>query len=128
MHITGFATCLCAEIAVDGTFILANAGHLAPYLNGQEVLVESSLPLGVTRDTAYTQSTLRLSPGDSLTCVSDGVVEAQSTTGELFGFDRTRAISIHSAAQIAKAAQAHGQEDDITVLTLTFAPVGVAHA
>src|SRR6516165_1654068 len=100
MHIIGFATCLCAEIAVDGTFILANAGHLAPYLNGEEVPVESSLPLGVTRDAAYSQSTLQLSPGDSLTCVSDGVVEAQSTTGELFGFDRARAISIQSAAQI----------------------------
>jgi hypothetical protein len=128
MHITGFATCLCAEIATDGTFILANAGHLAPYLNGEEVPVESSLPLGVTCDAVYSQSTLQLSPGDSLTWVSDGVVEAQSTTGELFGFDRARAISIHSAAQIAKAAKDYGQEDDITVLTLTFAPVGVAHA
>jgi hypothetical protein len=56
------------------------------------------------------------------------VVEAQSTTGELFGFDRARAISIQSAAQIAKAAKDHGQEDDITVLTLKFAPAEVLHA
>ena len=28
----------------------------------------------------------------------------------------------------ARAAQAHGQEDDITVLTVTFAPAEVLHA
>jgi serine phosphatase RsbU (regulator of sigma subunit) len=55
--------------------------------------------------------------------MTDGVVEATHlTTGELFGFDRTAAISTQSAEQIAAAAQAFGQEDDITVLTLTFAP------
>jgi serine phosphatase RsbU (regulator of sigma subunit) len=54
--------------------------------------------------------------------LSDGVVEATSATGELFGFERTHQISQQSAAQIAQAVQAHGQQDDITVLTLTFAP------
>ena len=57
--------------------------------------------------------------------VSDGVVEAQTPAGELFGFDRTAAISTQSAESIAAAAQAHGQEDDITVLTVTFAPAEV---
>ena len=46
----------------------------------------------------------------------------------LFGFERTAAISTQSAEAIAKVAQAFGQEDDITVLTLTFAPIEVAHA
>ena len=59
--------------------------------------------------------------------LSDGVIEARGSNGELFGFDRTAAISTQSAEEVAKAAQAFGQEDDITVLTLTFAPVGVAH-
>lgn len=62
-----------------------------------------------------------------LAFLSDGVVEVQSAAGELFGFDRTRSISTLSAEQIA-AAQAHGQHDDIAVLTLTFAPVEVLHA
>ena len=60
--------------------------------------------------------------------VSDGVVEAQNTHGELFGFDRTRSISTQSAEAIAGAAQAHGQEDDITVLTLTRLAHGVEAA
>ncbi|MGC2636645.1 MAG: SpoIIE family protein phosphatase [Acidobacteriaceae bacterium] len=122
----GFATCLCADIAQDGTVTLANAGHLAPYRNGEEIPVDSGLPLGVTAAAAYTETTLILAPGDTLTFLSDGVVEAQDATGALFGFDRTRAISTQSAEEIAHAANTHGQHDDITVLTLTFTPVSVA--
>jgi Stage II sporulation protein E (SpoIIE) len=124
----GFVTCLCARIDADGAFTLANAGHLAPYRNGQEVPLESSLPLGIAPGVAYAESTIQLAPNDQLTFLSDGVVEAQSPTGELFGFDRTCAVSMQSAQQIAAAAQAHGQEDDITVLTLTFTPAEVLHA
>jgi len=124
----GFATCVCALLAPDGALTIANAGHLSPYRNGEEVPLESNLPLGIAPDTDYSESTLHLAPGDTLTFLSDGVVEAQSTTGELFGFDRTRQISTQSAEAIAAAAQTHGQEDDITVLTLTFAPAEVLHA
>ncbi|HEY6446426.1 MAG TPA: PP2C family protein-serine/threonine phosphatase [Acidobacteriaceae bacterium] len=127
-HLGGFATCLCADIAQDGTVTLANAGHLAPYRNGEEIPVESGLPLGVTAAAAYTETTLILAPGDTLTFLSDGVVEAQDATGALFGFDRTRAISTQSAEEIAQAASAYGQRDDITVLTLTFSPASVAAA
>jgi len=120
----GFVTCLCARIAPDGSLTLANAGHLAPYRNGDEVQLESGLPLGITPDAAYAESTIHLAPNDRLTFLSDGVVEARNAIGELFGFDRTRAISREPAAKVAKAAQAFGQEDDITVLTLTRLAVG----
>jgi len=55
------------------------------------------------------------------------VVEAQNARRELFGFDRTAAISNQSADSIARAAEAHGQNDDITVLTLRFAPDAESH-
>ncbi len=122
----GFVTCQIARIASEGTVILANAGHLAPYRNGQEVSTPSGLPLGITREADYVEITLRLNPGDTLTFLSDGVVEAQSATGELFGFDRTRQMSGRPAEQIAAAALVFGQEDDITVLTLEFAPAEVS--
>jgi len=128
MNLGGFATCLCADLSGDGSLTLANAGHLAPYRNGEEIPVDNGLPLGIAPDVTYPESTVHLAPGDQLTFLSDGVVEAQSASGELFGFDRTRAISTHSAEQIAAAAQAFGQEDDITVLTLAFAPAEVLHA
>ena len=84
--------------------------------------VAAQLPLGITLDAEYTETSLRLAPGESFTFFSDRVVEAQSPAGELFGFERTGLISRQSAQEIADAAQAFGQEDDITVLTLQFAP------
>jgi hypothetical protein len=127
-RVGGFATCLCADLASDGTVVFSNAGHLPPYCNGEEVHTEPSLPLGINAGTQYSTTTLRLEPGHSLTLMTDGVVEARNASGELFGFEKTRAASVHSAEQIAQAAQAHGQEDDITVLTLTLAPAGAVHA
>jgi hypothetical protein len=50
------------------------------------------------------------------------VVEARNAQGELFGFDRARAISAEPAQKIAEQAVAFGQEDDISVLKLTLAP------
>jgi hypothetical protein len=131
----GFTTCLAAHIAADGRMTVANAGHLPPYLNGEEIGVPGSLPLGIVSPAQYELTTMRLVPGDRLTFVSDGVVEAQSQSrsksrsSELFGFDRTREISREPAAQIAAAARAFGQLDDITVVTVGYsgavaAPVG----
>lgn len=122
----GFATCLCAEIGADGRLIIANAGHLAPYRNGEELLLDSGLPLGIAASASYTESIFQLAPADRLTFISDGVVEARNSSGELFGFDRAAAISTESADQIAKTAELFGQEDDITVLTVLLLPVVAA--
>lgn len=122
-----FATCLCADLAPDGTAVIANAGHLPPYCRGEEIAVPASFPLGAAQDASitYEETTFRLAPGDTITFLSDGVVEARSQSGELFGFERTRELSLQPAAAIAEAAQRFGQEDDITVLRLTVQPVAV---
>ncbi len=120
----GFITCLCLKLSPDGFVTLANAGHLSPYLNGVEIALQSGLPLGLVPEIEYEQVTLLLPETARLTLLSDGVVEARSRTGELFGFDRTSAISQLPASQIAAAAHKHGQEDDITIITLDWkAPV-----
>jgi phosphoserine phosphatase RsbU/P len=123
-RVGGFATCLCADVAADGAVTLANAGHLPPYCRGDELPIAAALPLGLS-DTVYEELRFTLAPGDTLTFLSDGVVEARNASGELFGFERARRIAAQPAEQIALAAQAFGQEDDITVLTLTFAPAEV---
>ncbi|HTV15024.1 MAG TPA: SpoIIE family protein phosphatase [Acidobacteriaceae bacterium] len=123
----GFITCLCVQICPDGRARAANAGHLIPYRNGEEVAMDSALPLGLADKVDYAEASIALEPGDILTLLSDGVVEAMSASGELFGFERTRAISMQSAAQIAAAGQAFGQKDDITVLTLTLTGAGAVH-
>ena len=116
----GFITCLCMVLTTEGEIVVANAGHLAPYLNGDELPLEASLPLGIIAGITYSQSTFELPAEARLTLLSDGVVEARSGTGEIFGFDRTSQISRLSAAEIAAKAQQFGQEDDITVITLDW--------
>ena len=113
-----FATCLCARVYPDGTTTIANAGHLNPYRDGREIALSGSLPLGVIADVEYEQATFHLNRGDRLVFLSDGVVEATNSDGELFGFERTQQVSNESARYIAQTAQRFGQTDDITVVSL----------
>jgi hypothetical protein len=113
-----FTTCQAAWFGPDGELVMANAGHLPPYLNSQEVAVPGGLPLGVLADCNYEEIRLYLHPGDRILLLSDGVVEARRSSGELFGFDRVHNLSNQSAFYIADAAREFGQEDDITVLTI----------
>jgi serine phosphatase RsbU (regulator of sigma subunit) len=113
-----FTTCQAALFKADGELVLANAGHLPPYLNTQDVALPGGLPLGVLPEVSYEEVRLYLHPGDRMLLLSDGVVEARKPSGELFGFDRVHNLSNQSAFYIADAAKAFGQEDDITVLTV----------
>ncbi len=113
-----FTTCQAAWFGLNGELVLANAGHLPPYLNSQEVAVAGGLPLGVLPEIQYEELRLYLHPGDRILLFSDGVVEARQPSGELFGFDRVHNLSNQSAFYVAEAAKAFGQEDDITVLTV----------
>jgi hypothetical protein len=116
-----FATCLCARIYPDGTLTVANAGHLSPYRDGRELELPPGLPLGVIADSHYEQATFLLNRGDRLVFLSDGVVEAQNSEGELFGFERTQQVSNEPARYIAQTAKHFGQTDDITVVSLYVA-------
>jgi phosphoserine phosphatase RsbU/P len=82
----------------------------------------NGLPLGITCEADYTEQTIELPPSARLTFISDGVVEAKNARHELLGFARTEQLSVLSAAAIAEAAQAHGQADDITVVTIQCTP------
>jgi hypothetical protein len=117
----GFSTALAAHISASGAVTIANAGHLSPYLDGREVELTGALPLGVMSGVTYETIQFHLAPGSRLAFYSDGVVEAQNHKGELFGFDRAGAISTQPAAAIVEAAKQFGQEDDITVVTITRA-------
>lgn len=120
---SGFTTCLVLRVDPDGALTVANAGHIAPYLNGVELSVENGLPLGISASTTYAESLFRLAPPQQVTLVTDGVVEARNKTGALFGFERMASVSTHSAEAIAHAAEIFGQEDDITAVTLVATAV-----
>jgi sigma-B regulation protein RsbU (phosphoserine phosphatase) len=113
-----FTTCQAALFGANGELTIANAGHIPPYLNSQEVELPGGLPIGVLPENTYDEVHLYLHPGDRLLLVSDGVVEARKPSGELFGFDRVHNLSNQTAFYVAEAAREFGQEDDITVLTV----------
>lgn len=117
----GFATCLIARISCSGWVEISNAGHLPPWRGGTPIELDGSLPLGIAAEAVFSRCAFTLSPGEQLTLVSDGVIEAQSASGELFGFERTDAVSALSADEIAQAAATFGQQDDITVVTVSLA-------
>jgi len=115
------ATCLALLIATNGDAILANAGHMAPYLNGEALSMEGALPLGMLEAAEPSLMRFKLATDDQLLLMSDGIVEAMDANGELLGFDRVRELagSATSAADVAAAAQRFGQEDDISVISVT---------
>ena len=115
------ATCLAVRIAADGAAMLANAGHLPPYLNGKPVEMEGALPLGMIDGAEFSVMQFELTEGDRLVFISDGIAEATDAKGQLFGFERVNELlsSPKSAAEVAAAAQAFGHEDDISVICVT---------
>lgn len=122
----GFATCLVLRLEFDGTCMLASAGHPPPFLNQQELELPGALPLGLIAVGGYEQSLIHLQSGDRLVLYTDGLLEARSRSGEIFGFQRLQSLfaTRPSADQAAEAAVNFGQEDDITVLTLTRLTTG----
>jgi GAF domain-containing protein len=116
----GFTTACCIRISLSGDYTLANAGHIAPYLSGRELATPPVIPLGLIPDQTYELVHGRMTAAERLVLLSDGVPEARSPTGELYGFERLSGLTLMPAHEIALAAQTFGQEDDITVLTLAF--------
>jgi serine phosphatase RsbU (regulator of sigma subunit) len=119
------ATCLALRIAANGEVMLANAGHMAPYLNGEPLPMEGALPLGMIEGAELSQMRFQLMPGDKLMLLSDGVAEAADADGKLFGFERVHELLQKpvTAEEVARAAQAFGQQDDISVIAVTRAAV-----
>ena len=116
----GFATCLALRLEADGTGAIASAGHPSPYLNGRELDLQGALPLGIG-EAKYEEIPLQLEPGDHLALYTDGLLEARNEKGDLYGFDRLQSLFERAAAANVASDDAvdFGQEDDITVLTLT---------
>jgi sigma-B regulation protein RsbU (phosphoserine phosphatase) len=134
-----FATAFFAILdTATGEVVFSNAGHNPPYLlrkSGDIEIVPSqgAVPLGVMEEASYPTGTLRLDPGDSFVCFSDGVTEAIDETGGLFGESRlTAALSRrtgqhHPSEIVGEVVAAVDQfigltpvADDVTVLAVKY--------
>ena len=75
------------------TMMAASAGMIAPIRateHGCQFLPVGGLPVGALPppDQVYADDIFLLDPLTTIIFTSDGIVEAQNETGELFGFDR----------------------------------------
>jgi serine phosphatase RsbU (regulator of sigma subunit) len=122
----GFATCIALRLDPDGNCAISSAGHPAPFLNKQEMSLPGALPLGLQPIADYEETTVRLGPGDHFALYTDGLLEARSHSGELYGFERLETLfaTRPNAERATEAAVNFGQDDDITVLTLTRLETG----
>jgi serine phosphatase RsbU (regulator of sigma subunit) len=122
----GFATAVALRLTANGNCTLASAGHLPPFLNGYELNLPGAFPLGIVGGVDYQAIHFELRASDRLVLFTDGLLEARNLSGELYGFARLHDLfsARPTAAQATEAAVAFGQDDDITVLTLTRLAAG----
>ncbi len=136
--------CALCYVEIDGlTLHIANAGGIPPFIRRANGSVErlniGGLPLGIGlgAQVGYESTTVTLAPDDVVILTSDGVVEAMTASGELFGFERLEQTIangpaanpqamldyvMHEVASFVAGAEPH---DDLTIVTFQIqAPVG----
>ncbi len=125
-----FVTGLVARVDLrTGRIELVNAGHVAPYLaRGAEVValeLPADLPFGLFPDTRYRSTPVTLRPGDRVVLVTDGMLERNVASVDLFEvIANTRGLHprevVRALADSALDAAGHALSDDATVLCLDW--------
>jgi sigma-B regulation protein RsbU (phosphoserine phosphatase) len=134
MFVTAFLACLDLE---SGALQYANAGHNPPLIRRASLRIERldarhGPVLGALDGARYSESVVRLDPGDLILLFTDGVTEALDPEGQLFTEPRLHGTLLNNAGATAEEAAAAvvatvesfaggaEQADDITVLALRF--------
>ncbi len=90
-----FISLLCCVLSPDGELTYVNAGH-CPLItvHGDEVqsLVTGGMALGILDDAKYEVRSVQLRRGEVALLYTDGVLEAESPQGELFGSEQLNAL------------------------------------
>lgn len=131
-----FATVFHGLLTPEGSMVACNAGHNPPLLlrrdGSTEWIKAGGLLVGIFEQAEFDEQAFALAPGDALVMYSDGVTEAESATGEMFGEERLVASLQGTAskraseivAQVLDSVRAFsdgtGQADDITVLVVRY--------
>lgn len=129
-----FITIFCARLdPATGILEYANGGQTLPLLRRADGTVleldAEGMPAGFLPDAEYDAESVPFGPGDSLLLVTDGVVEARGSDGELFGEARLRELVAGHAGGAAALADdvfaavgrwmgTQPQTDDVTLVAL----------
>ena len=120
----------------SGELLLANGGMIQPYVRTVhddrfDFVQVGGYPLGISEKMEYAEKSLTFDQGSLMVMFTDGVLEAQNSRGEFFGFDRIEDLLANlpddvTAEEVVDAIfgalEAHlGDEppqDDTTILVL----------
>ncbi|HEY2954911.1 MAG TPA: SpoIIE family protein phosphatase [Candidatus Eisenbacteria bacterium] len=119
--------------------IYSNGGHNPPILlrasGAIEYLTDGGVALGVLPDSSYEDRPVQLESGDVIVMFTDGVSEAESPTGELFGRRRIEKVVARLAGRTSQEileglvqavldwAGERGPNDDLTLVVLRALPL-----
>ena len=129
-----YATMVCGRATPAGEVEIVNAGHLPVLVSqaeGVRTLSATGLPIGLFCEQRFASEQVRLSPGDALLLVTDGVSEAEAADGTQFGLERLvlalgerRAMSGASLVESCRLDLLHHagarRTDDTTLLALRY--------
>jgi sigma-B regulation protein RsbU (phosphoserine phosphatase) len=123
--------------SVTGEFIYTNAGHI-PFIriDGKTHEIDlledaKSIPLGILSDINLKEARTKLKKGDTVVCITDGIIEAKSKSGELYSLERTldllsennksvQELIEYLLEDVQKFAVDMEQFDDLTILALKW--------
>ena len=130
--LNAFITYFVGVLDLDtGHLRFCNAGHKAPYVNGEPLKVERNLPVGVFENYSYKPQETDLTPDATIFLYTDGLDEAENAVRQFFGKRRItevlQAAPHHPRAMIEQMTQAvtdfvgkTEQSDDLTMLALKW--------
>ncbi|MBS0290052.1 MAG: fused response regulator/phosphatase [Proteobacteria bacterium] len=134
MFVTGF----CATLDIKtGMLTYSNAGHNPPHIIRKGGSIETltknhGMALGVIDDIHYKEDQIQLNEGDLLFLYTDGVTEAETKAGSLYGdqklisnLDKYRDLAVDELvntirSDITTFAAGCPQSDDITMLAIRY--------
>jgi sigma-B regulation protein RsbU (phosphoserine phosphatase) len=136
-----YATVVCGRADDSGKIEIANAGHCLPLVlrNGQNIILQNSaFPLGLFCESEYPTTTLQLGKDEGLLLYSDGLVEANNSSGDEYGEERLLSLFTNCKGRtpqeliencledLRKFQLGHARKDDLTVLSILRTAVPVA--
>ena len=134
-----FATAIVGSIELaSGAVALVDAGHNPALIAGADrrlgtPATQKCMAFGIDADAPYEASRFILAPGETLVLYTDGVTDARSASGEMFGAERFEQ-SVQAAAavetpramvaavmdRITRFSSGAPPEDDVTMLAIRF--------
>jgi len=122
-----YATLVVARLCNNGQLELINCGHVPPLLVSEDKvtkLEEGNLPVGLVPGADFQASTLQMKPGDRLLLVTDGVTEAENSSGEFFGTERLELCCPQGLVAIEQSVTEFRADtpltDDFTITEMMF--------